>query len=379
MYSKILMRYGELTLKNKNRNLFVDYLNNNIRRIFNLKPEIEYDRMFIPYSEDNLEKMQYLFGISSYSPVVVCEKDLEIIKKTAAALLIKNQAKTFKVEARRSDKNYPYKSQEINMLLGEYLLNNIDGIKVDVHNPECIIAVEIRKNNAYIFDKYIMGLGGLPVGSAGKTLHLMSGGIDSPVAAFELMKRGLKVEFFSFITPPQTDNKTIDKMQRLVKVLTKYQGNSNLFLVDYAKPMNYISLVSNEAFKINLMRRSFYRIATQFAKKQNIFCLSNGENLGQVASQTLESMYTINHVTDLLVLRPLISNDKNETINIAKRIGTYEISIEKASETCELFAPKKPVTKPKLAEAEKLENELNLLNELELEVLNNEISLVQIK
>ncbi|QSF13598.1 tRNA uracil 4-sulfurtransferase ThiI [Mycoplasma sp. Mirounga ES2805-ORL] len=372
MYSKILIRYGELTLKGKNKMTFVKILSKNIKKIVGEKPEIEYDRMFLSYSEDNLSKLSKIFGITSYSPVIVTSRDFDVIKESSLQLVSPN-IKTFKIAARRNDKSYSMKSSDINMKIGSYVLENFKSIKVDVHNPDVCINIEVRKNNTYIFSDIIQGIGGLPVGSSGEVLHLMSGGIDSPVAAYQLMKRGLKVTFLSFVTPPQTDQKTIDKMISLSKLLNEYQGDTKFLIGNYSKLLNYIALVSNPKYKITLMRRSFYRIASMLASKLKINILSNGENLGQVASQTIESMSVINAASTKLVLRPLLTNDKVETIELAKKIGTYDISIIKASETCELFAPKEPVTKPKLSDLVKLEEELNLLDKLEKELIDKNI------
>lgn len=372
MYDKILIRYGELTLKHKNRQNFIDKLADNVWKIVGEKPKAGFDRMYLNYTNLNLEKLNFVFGITSYSPAIVCDKDLEIIKEKIK-LLVKDNIKTFKISARRSDKSYPLTSNELNQTLGAFLLNEFSNLKVDVHNPDLIVNVEIRKNEAFIFDKEIQGLGGLPVGTAGKVLHLMSGGIDSPVAAYQLMKRGLEIVYLSFISPPQTDEKTVNKLKNLIQILNQYQGKSTLHLATYTKLMNYIYLTSNSSYRINLMRRSFYRIASKLAEKNNILALSNGENLGQVASQTLESINTIASQSSLVIFRPLLTNDKNETIEIAKKIKTYELSIQKANETCELFAPKNPVTRPKKEEAEFLENELNMIGEMEEEILNQNI------
>lgn len=373
MYSKILIRYGELTLKGKNRGTFIDVLARNIKQITGEKPIVEFDRMYLNYNQENLENLKYVFGITSYSPVVVAKNNLEQIKDFALKLVAKN-TKTFKIAARRSNKSFEYSSNEINNLVGAYLLKELPQLSVDVHNPDQIINVEVRAKETYIFSEVIQALGGLPVGISGQSLHLMSGGIDSPVAAFELMKRGLKVVFLSFITPPQTDQKTIDKMKELVKILTKYQDKSTFYLANYSKVMNYLSMTSKESYRITLMRRSFYRIAYSIAQKKNIHAISNGENLGQVASQTLESMNTISSaISNILIFRPLLTNDKVETINIAKKINTYDISIGKCKETCELFAPKEPVTKPYVTAAIELEKELHMLKELEEDCINNNI------
>ncbi|WP_435128607.1 tRNA uracil 4-sulfurtransferase ThiI [Mycoplasma sp. 6243] len=377
MYNKILIRYGELVLKKGNRKLFINQLSNNITHIVGIKPDVEFDRMYLPYSEENIKKLNYVFGISSYSPVLVVENSLEAFKEVSLKLL-KPDSKTFKIEARRNNKKFEYNSAQLNNLLGGFILSKTK-TKVDVHHPNQIIYLEVRNKYTYVFSEYIKGLGGLPVGISGKVLHLISGGFDSPVAAYLMMKRGVKVDFLTFLTPPQTDKKTVNKIISLVKVLNKYQISSHLIQADYSHLMNYISFVSKPAYKINLMRRSFYRIADKLAQKYGYLGISNGENLGQVASQTLESMYTIGSVTNLPVLRPLLTYDKNEIINIAKEINTHDISVIAANETCELFAPKDPVTKPILAQAQSLENELNRIAELEEELIKSKIEILKIK
>ncbi|BAH69339.1 hypothetical protein MBIO_0074 [Mycoplasmopsis fermentans PG18] len=376
MYNKILIRYGELTLKGKNRVNFIDTLASNIRHKTKDKLEVEFDRMFLPYSQENLDALQYIFGITSFSPVIICANDIEEIKKQALNLA-KNKNGTFKVAARRNNKSFQYQSSQINNIVGGFLLENNQNLKVDVNNPDFIVYIEVRGKFTYVFSDFVQALGGLPVGVSGQVLHLMSGGIDSPVAAFQLMKRGLKVNFLSFITPPQTDQATVNKMKELIKILTKYQNTSTFYLANYSTLMNYIALVSNQAYKITLMRRSFYRIAAKLAQSKKNLAISNGENLGQVASQTLESLYTISHDINMPILRPLLTNDKIETINLAKKIQTYDLSITKCNETCELFAPKEPVTKPNVQEALKLEEELNMINDLEKECLEKNIEIIK--
>ncbi|SJZ51289.1 tRNA uracil 4-sulfurtransferase ThiI [Mycoplasmopsis verecunda] len=377
MYSKILIRYGELVLKKKNRKTFINTLANNIKHIVGEAPQVEFDRMYLSYSQHNMDKLQYVFGISSYSPVAVVDNEIEVLKSTALKL-IDPMAKTFKVSARRNFKKFEYSSDQINHILGGEILKN-SNLKVDVHNPDQIFYVEVRNGRTYMFSQYYAGLGGLPVGVSGKVLHLISGGFDSPVAAYSMMKRGIKVDFLTFITPPQTDERTIEKITNLVKVLNQYQVTSNLIIANYANLMNYISFVSKESYKITLMRRSFYRIADILCDKYGQLAISNGDNLGQVASQTLESLSTIGNATNKQILRPLLTYDKNEIINIAKKINTYDISIIQANETCELFAPKEPVTKPSIEEAVKLESELNRIFELEEDLIKNKIEIKKIK
>ncbi len=245
-----------------------------------------------------------------------------------------------------------------------HILENTD-LTVNVKKPDLKIEVEIRNGKSYVFCERTQGLGGYPVGINGKVLHLISGGIDSPVAAFELMKRGLHVDYLSFITPPFTDNKTREKITQIVNLLNKYQGKSYIYRLTYTDLMHTIGLTSKQSYKITLMRRSFYRIASKIAESRGFLAVANGENIGQVASQTLESIHTIQEQATLPILRPILTADKIETINKGIKIGTYEISIIQASETCELFAPKAPVTKPTPQEAYRLEKEFGNLLELE--------------
>lgn len=378
MYQKILVRYGELVLKKKNRKLFINKLKENMQEQLGFKIDAGFDRIFLDYSDETLEKLQYVFGISSYSPVIVCEPNIDSLKEAILKIIEESNGNvTFKVSSHRNDKNFAYTSTELNNMMGGFILANSNW-KVDVHNPQFIVNIEVRKSNIYVFHKSIPALGGLPVGVSGKVLHLLSGGIDSPVAAYNLIKRGLRVDFLSFVTPPQTDETTVNKMKEFIEILNKYQGRATYYLANYSMLMNYIGLVSNQSYKICLMRRSFYRIAQNLAKKNGYLALGNGDNIGQVASQTLDSINVISSVCSLPIFRPLLTNDKIETINLGIKIGTYDVSIRKANETCELFAPKQPVIKPTLWEANKLENELNMLSELESQLLEQNIEVFKL-
>ncbi len=365
MYGTILIRFGELSTKGKNKMSFVRQLEKNIKKLMGVEPEVLFDRMFLEYSEESMEGLQRIFGISSYSPVMTVDTELETIKDATLKLAKEfPEAKTFKIAARRHWKKFEKTSQELNGLLGGHILENTD-LTVNVKKPDLKIEVEVRNGKSYIFCERVQGLGGYPVGINGKVLHLISGGIDSPVAAFELMKRGLHVDYLSFITPPFTDNKTREKISEIVNLLNKYQGKSYIYRLTYTDLMHTIGLTSKQSYKITLMRRSFYRIASKIAESRGFLAIANGENIGQVASQTLESIHTIQEQATLPVLRPILTADKIETINKGIKIGTYEISIVQASETCELFAPKAPVTKPTPKEAYRLEEEFGNLLELE--------------
>ncbi|TCG10635.1 tRNA uracil 4-sulfurtransferase ThiI [Mycoplasma todarodis] len=369
MYGTILIRFGELSTKGKNKMSFVRQLEKNMKKLMGVEPEVLFDRMFLEYSEENMEGLQRIFGISSYSPVVTVETEMGAIEDAALKLAQKfPEAKTFKIAARRHWKKFEKTSQELNGLLGGHILSNTD-LTVNVKKPDLKIEVEVRNGKSYVFCERVQGLGGYPVGINGRVLHLISGGIDSPVAAYELMKRGLRVDYLSFITPPFTDNKTREKISEIVNLLNKYQGKSYIYRLTYTDLMHTIGLTSKQSYKITLMRRSFYRIASKIAESRGYLAIANGENIGQVASQTLESIHTIQEQATLPVLRPILTADKIETINKGIKIGTYEISIVQASETCELFAPKAPVTKPTPKEAYKLEEEFGNLLELEDECM----------
>ena len=381
MYDKILIRFGELSLKGKNKMFFINKLVTNIQNICNIKFEnidIQIDRIFIPFSEENLNSLNYVFGISSFSPVIKAETNLDVLKNIIFNLEL-DQYSSFKMNCRRKWKNFHMDSLELNNYFGSIILKNFAKLKVDVKNPDIELNIEIHKDYSYIFWKKYIGLGGLPVGSSGKALHLLSGGIDSPVAAFEMMKRGVKLYFLSFISPPHTDEMTIKKIKLIIEELNKYQSKSTLFLFNYTDLMNYIGLVSNQAYKIVLMRRSFYRIATVIANENNCLAISNGENLGQVASQTMEAMKTIHSQTNLPVFQPLLTKDKLETIKQSEKLNLFNISIIKACETCELFAPNNPATKPTETNASNLELELDMLLELEKKSIENNIEKLHFK
>lgn len=369
MYTKILIRFGELSLKGNNQQAFVNKLKNNIIKLVGQKPEMLVDRMFLPYDQKIIEKLQYVFGIYSFSPIIITTWDWNELEKNAFNLIQNIKGKTFKVVTKRVNKKFPLSSQETSAKLGAKILKQFSNLKVDVKNPDFKLEIEIRQQQVYLFTTRIKALGGLPTGINGKVLHLMSGGIDSPIAALEMMKRGVHVDFLNFITPPHTDDKTIAKVHKLINALLPYQGKAKLYQVNFTDLMNLIGLTSKQAYKINLMRRSFYRIAHQKAVEENYLGLSNGENLGQVASQTLESIATISTQTTLPIYRPLLTRDKLEIIAQAKRMQTYAISILKARESCEIFAPTNPVTKPTLIEAEKLESELKMLFDFEKNAL----------
>lgn len=374
-YEKILIRFGELSLKGNNKMTFVRKLASNISKICNVDLkhiDIMIDRIFIPYSIENLNNLNYVFGISSYSPVFQLNSNLDEIEKLIQKIDFAPH-KNFKINSRRKWKDFSLSSLDLNIHLGNFVLKNNKHLTVKVKDPDIEVNIEIHKNFSYIFWEKIKGLGGLPVGVSGKTIHLLSGGIDSPVAALEMIKRGVQVDFLAFISPPHTDETTIKKLKLIVDLITKYQIKSTLYLFNYTEIMNYIGLTSNQKYKIVLMRRSFYRIASSIALKTHCLGISNGENLAQVASQTMEAIHVIHNQSLFPVYQPLLTLDKIEIISKSEKFNLFPISTIKACETCELFAPNHPATKPSIDVAQALEEELDLLQGLEEKAINNNI------
>ena len=374
-YEKILIRFGELSLKGNNKMTFVRKLASNISKICNVDLkhiDIMIDRIFIPYSIENLNNLNYVFGISSYSPVFQLNSNLDEIEKLIQKIAFAPH-RNFKINSRRKWKDFSLSSLDLNIHLGNFVLKNNKHLTVKVKDPDIEVNIEIHKNFSYIFWEKIKGLGGLPVGVSGKTIHLLSGGIDSPVAALEMIKRGVQVDFLAFISPPHTDETTIKKLKLIVDLITKYQIKSTLYLFNYTEIMNYIGLTSNQKYKIVLMRRSFYRIASSIALKTHCLGISNGENLAQVASQTMEAIHVIHNQSLFPVYQPLLTLDKIEIISKSEKFNLFPISTIKACETCELFAPNHPATKPSIDVAQALEEELDLLQGLEEKAINNNI------
>jgi len=363
-YNHILIRYGEIGLKGKNMRYFLSRLQDNIQSKLkgfpNIKVQRTQGRLYVLLNGHDAEEVmdicKDIFGIYSLSLALKCSKEIEDIKETALfALENSKEAKSFKVSVRRADKSFPVGSQEMNQILGAHLLKNTDRFTVDVHNPDVEVNVEIRDEGTFITSEVIQGLGGLPVGTGGKTLLLLSGGIDSPVAGYLTMKRGVEVEAIHFESPPFTSERAKQKVVDLAKELTKYGHSITVHFVPFTKIQQKIHQEIPDAYGMTVMRRIMLTISEQIARKQSILSLSTGESLGQVASQTMESMNTINEVTNYPVLRPLITMDKEEIVNIAKNINTYEISIRPYEDCCTVFVPKSPKTRPRRDQLHKVE------------------------
>lgn len=369
-FDHILVRYGELTLKSGNRNTFVNQLKSNIKYALipleGYKVSANRDRMYVEVTEDAdveeiMRRISRVFGVHSVSPVVKVEKDIEAIKEAAVVLAkdIDEPGKTFKVDAKRSDKGFPYETFDLQQILGGEVLKHIAHLTVKVKDPDYKLIVEIRRDAAYLYSRVIKGAGGLPVGTGGKTLLMLSGGIDSPVAGIEVMRRGVTIEAIHFHSPPFTSEESKQKVIDLTQIMAETAGEIKLHLVPFTDIQKMIHKSVPENLTMTSTRRMMMRIADQFARQIDAKALVNGENLGQVASQTLGSMYAINAVTNLPILRPLLTYDKEEIVIKAKEIGTYETSILPFEDCCTIFTPKNPKTNPKLDKVESFESKVD--------------------
>ncbi|MFS0751169.1 tRNA uracil 4-sulfurtransferase ThiI [Oceanobacillus sp. 1P07AA] len=355
-YDHILIRYGEMALKGKNIKQFIIKLQENIQQKIKhfegVKVKRTQGRMFVLLNgndpEPIIEKLKNVFGIHSISLAIQVENSEEEIKEGALYALKKEEnAKTFKVTVKRISKDFPIPSQQMNQILGGHLLTNTDGITVNVHEPDVEVRVEIRKEATYITSGAIRCRGGLPVGTSGKSLLLLSGGIDSPVAGFLAMKRGVQIEAIHFHSPPFTSERAKQKVLDLTQTLTKYGKSIKVHIVPFTKLQQEIFREMPNDYAMTIMRRMMFRISERVCEQEEILSLTTGENLGQVASQTMQSMHTINEVTNYPIIRPLIAMDKQEVIEISQEIGTYETSIQPYEDCCTIFVPKSPKTKPK--------------------------------
>ena len=362
IYDHILVRFGELSTKGKNKKDFIKRLlinvKNALRAFDKLSYERTHDRLYIMLNnEDPNEVAQHLckvFGISSFSFAIQVASDIEEIKKTALMVAKESHDHTFKIEARRSFKQFPMISDEINRAVAGEILRNTE-LKVDVKHPDLRIQIELHETHTYIMTGKIPGAGGYPVGVGGKALVMLSGGIDSPVASYLTMKRGIDIECIHYASPPYTSKAAQDKVLDLARKIAPYQGHIRVHVVPFTELQLAIYKNCDESYAITIMRRMMYRIAQRICEKQNALAIVNGESIGQVASQTLESMQTINAVTQIPVIRPLACLDKLEIIDLAKKIDTYDISILPFEDCCTIFTPKNPVTKPTMKKAERME------------------------
>ena len=372
MYNILIIKYGEIGVKGKNRYIFENKLIKNVKNI--LKPigkfnvYKEYGRIYVDLDgydyEEVVEEVRKVFGIVGVCPAVRAEKDYNLLKELALKMLeekIEQGYKSFKVDSRRGDKDFKLTSQEMSLDIGGYLVSQVkDKIAVDVRNPEVKIHCELRQNHVMVYSDTIPGYGGLPLGTNGRAMSLLSGGIDSPVASWMVAKRGMELECIHFHSYPFTSEKSQEKVRDLAQILAKYCGRVRLHKVNMLEIQKSIGLNCKDEEMTIISRRFMMRIAERVAESRHCDALVTGESIGQVASQTIQGLTCTNASVKMPVFRPLIAMDKTEIIEVAQKIGTFETSILPEEDCCTVFSPKKPVTKPKLDRIEKSENKLDV-------------------
>ena len=382
-YTHIMVRFGELSTKGKNKKEFIKVLAKNIKHalkdISELTFDVRYDHIYVILNGVSYETVVNILkdvsGIYSLSLVYKCENDINQIKQYAFELIQKEEGKTFKIKTKRADKRFPIVSDDITRMCAGMILRNLD-LKVDVHNPDILLSIEVRDEGTYIFTKTFKGAGGYPLGVGGKGMLMLSGGIDSPVAAYLIMKRGVFVECIHFASPPYTSQAVILKLKDLLNKLNKFQSTIRLHIIPFTKIQEAIYANTPESYAITIMRRMMFRLADRLAKRRHCPVIVTGESLGQVASQTIHSMNVINEVTNVPVLRPCVTLDKTEIIDISKRIDTYEISIRPYEDCCTIFAPKNPKTMPKLEECLAFEKKFDYESLIDEALSNFEVMLI---
>lgn len=364
----ILVKYGEIILKGLNRHTFEDLLIKNIKatikpieaEIWRAQATIYVDVKNPDEMDDAIEELKKVFGIASITKAYVLSKDFETLKKEAVECL-KDElsgAKSFKLEAKRADKKYPLTSPEICYELGGHISECYPDVLVDVKNPEKIVTAEVRETNVYVYCSRIKGLGGMPVGSNSKAMLLLSGGIDSPVAGYMIAKRGVALEAVHFFSHPYTSERAKDKVLKLANIVSKYTGGMKVHIVPFTEIQLEIKEKCPPEQLTIIMRRFMMAIAEKIAEKNNAKALVTGESIGQVASQTVEALYVTNNIVSMPVFRPVIGMDKEEIVEIARKIDTFETSVLPYEDCCTIFTPRHPLTKPKLETIVKSEKKL---------------------
>jgi thiamine biosynthesis protein ThiI len=370
----LILRLGELTLKGKNRGRFEKRVLSQIQKVLSAFPILqvksEFGRVYVelgtaPYQEV-LAGLNKIFGLTSYSPAYQAPLDLEQIREHALGIMqaLPKLPDTFKVSVRRVNKSFPYDTQQMNNLVGGFVLEGCPGLKVDVHHPEVDLRVEIREETVFLYTEVLEGAGGFPEGSSGKALLLLSGGIDSPVAGWLAMRKGIEVETIHFYSFPYTSERAKQKVIDLTRKLSEYTDSIKLHLVPFTEVQTSIHEGYKDNLLVTLMRRAMYRIAEKVADKEQLTALGTGESLGQVASQTLPSLNAIGRVVSLPILQPLIMMDKQEIVRIAEKIETLPISILPYEDCCTLFMPNSPSTNPNIRVLETLERKMEFLPRL---------------
>lgn len=370
----LILRFGEMMLKGKNRKRFERSVMIQIRKVLSSFPDVryipEFGRVYVELGgaayEETSAALQRVFGLASFSPAYHAPLELEAIQETALRMMraLPKKPATFKVTVRRVNKAFPHDSQQMNYLVGGYVLQAIPGLHVDVRKPEVELRVEIREDKVLLYVEVIEGAGGFPSGTSGKALLMLSGGIDSPVAGWLAMRKGLTMEAIHFHSYPYTSERAKDKVIELAHQLAGYTDSIKLHLVSFTQVQTSIHRAYQDNLLVTLIRRAMYRIAERIAEREGLSALVTGESLGQVASQTLPSLHVIGRVVTLPLLQPLMMMDKQEIIGLAESIGTFPISILPYEDCCSLFLPPSPSTNPNLRLVEKLENSMAFLNEL---------------
>lgn len=369
MKTRILIRYGELSTKGRNKKMFTQKLASNIKKALVDFPQVkvipDYDFMYLDLHEAPekavIEKVKPIFGIQSISPVYIIEKDMEVAKKVVLDLLSQEdlEGKTFKIMTKRSDHTFEMDTNRINLFLGDAVLEAFPDIKVQLKQPDITVRIDVRREHLMVSLKTIQGAGGLPVGTSGRVMLMLSGGIDSPVAGYLAMKRGMEIQCVHFASPPYTSPQALEKTKLLAAKIARFGGSIQFLTVPFTRIQEEIKKSVPEAYLMTIMRRFMLRITDQLRENARALAIANGESVGQVASQTLDSMVAINDVTNTPIIRPVATMDKLDIIKVAEEIDTFELSIQPFEDCCTVFAPPSPKTKPKLEKARQYEARLD--------------------
>ena len=370
MKTRILIRYGELSTKGRNKKMFTQKLASNIKKALVDFPQVkvipDYDFMYLDLHEAPeeavIEKVKPIFGIQSITPVYIVEKDMEVAKKVVLDLLSQEnlEDKTFKIMTKRSDHSFEMDTNQINLFLGDAVLEAFPDIKVQLKQPDITVRIDVRREHLMVSLKTIQGAGGLPVGTSGRAMLMLSGGIDSPVAGYLAMKRGMEIQCVHFASPPYTSPQALEKTKLLAAKIARFGGSIQFLTVPFTRIQEEIKKSVPEAYLMTIMRRFMLRITDQLRENARALAIANGESVGQVASQTLDSMVAINDVTNTPIIRPVATMDKLDIIKVAEEIDTFELSIQPFEDCCTVFAPPSPKTKPKLEKARQYEARLDV-------------------
>ncbi|HEO2440744.1 TPA: tRNA 4-thiouridine(8) synthase ThiI [Streptococcus agalactiae] len=386
-YSEIMIRYGELSTKKKNRMRFINKLKNNMEHVLSIYPDVsvktDRDRGHVYLNgtdyHEVAESLKEIFGIQAFSPSFKVEKNVDTLVKAVQEIMtsVYKDGMTFKITAKRSDHSFELDSRALNHTLGDAVFSVLPNIKAQMKQPDINLKVEIRDEAAYISYEDIRGAGGLPVGTSGKGMLMLSGGIDSPVAGYLALKRGVDIEAVHFASPPYTSPGALKKAHDLTRKLTKFGGNIQFIEVPFTEIQEEIKAKAPEAYLMTLTRRFMMRITDRIREDRNGLVIINGESLGQVASQTLESMQAINAVIATPIIRPVVTMDKLEIIDIAQKIDTFDISIQPFEDCCTIFAPDRPKTNPKIKNTEQYEKRMDVEGLVERAVAGIMVTTIQ--